>query len=246
MKLKVLNSNSEGNAYILENDRDALLIECGVRLDFIKQALNYRISKVAGCIITHSHKDHCKSVGNVLGAGIKVYSTPGELSAMGIQDHHNAKPVSEVREYAVGSFFIKPFRIIHDTPEPVGYLIHHKECGTVLFLTDTMYSPFTFAGLNNIIIEANYCEEILQSRTETGSTHKFLRDRTMQSHMSLQNCKELLQANDLTRVNNIVLIHLSNNHSSEEQIKNEIFQATGKNITIADRGTTIDFNKTPF
>ena len=35
-----------------------------------------------------------------------------------------------------------------------------------------------------------------------------LRNRTIKSHMSYDTCKETLLANDLSEVNNIVLIHL--------------------------------------
>ena len=247
MKLKILNSNSSGNAYILQSSTgEALLIECGTRFDDIMKAVDFKPNNIAGCVITHSHKDHCKSVHTVLSRGIKVYSAMGELRAMNIIEHHNSYPVNYETTYLVGPFLIQPFKIVHDTPEPAGYLIKHDECGIVLFLTDTVYSPKTFRGLNNVIVEANYCEDILSERLVSGSTNKFVRDRTMQSHMSLENCIELLKANDLTKVNNIVLIHLSNNHSDERRMKERVYQATGKNITVADKNMEIDFNKTPF
>ena len=46
MKLKVIGTGSTGNAYVLENDTEALLIECGVNIKQIKQALNFDYSKV--------------------------------------------------------------------------------------------------------------------------------------------------------------------------------------------------------
>ena len=46
MVLKVLGSSSHGNSYILENDREALLLEAGVRFASVKQALDYNITKV--------------------------------------------------------------------------------------------------------------------------------------------------------------------------------------------------------
>jgi len=55
MVLSVINSNSKGNGYILENDNEALLIECGCRLLDVKKALDFNISKVVGCLISHEH-----------------------------------------------------------------------------------------------------------------------------------------------------------------------------------------------
>jgi phosphoribosyl 1,2-cyclic phosphodiesterase len=249
MKLKIINSNSAGNAYILESSTgEALLIECGLRWELIKQALKYKLDRVAACLVTHSHGDHCKAVKDVLKAGINVWATPGEHDAMGTASHHNARFVTSSFSniMPVGSFMFLPFKIIHDTPDPVGYLVAHEECGTVLFLTDTVYSPFKFAGLNNIIVEANYCQTILDRRLEQRDIAKAQCDRVIQSHMSIANCKDLLLANDLSQVNNIVLIHLSDGNSDAARFKREVQDITGKTVHIADAGVEIPFNRTPF
>lgn len=246
MQLHIINSNSQGNGYIMEaQSGEALLIECGLRFAQIKEALKFKIDRVAGCLITHSHGDHCKGVYDVLKAGIKVYATAGEHKAMATGSHHNAR-ISDTVPFTVGSFEVMAFKVVHDTPDPVGYLIRHEECGTVLFLTDTVYSPYRFAGLNNIIVEANYCQKILDRRLEQGESPEFLRDRVIQSHMSIAHCKDLLLANDLSQVNNIVLIHLSDGNSDAARFKKEVQQITGKTVWVAEPGISIPFNKTPF
>jgi phosphoribosyl 1,2-cyclic phosphodiesterase len=249
MVLRIINSNSQGNAYVMEaSNGEALLIECGLRWEMIKQALKFKIDRVAGCLVTHSHGDHCKSVKDVLKAGIKVFATPGEHDAMGTAGHHNSRYITSGFPgiIPVGSFKFMAFKIVHDTPDPVGFLIGHSECGTVLFLTDTVYSPFKFAGLNNIIVEANYCQAILDKRLEAGENPKFLHDRVIQSHMSIANCKDLLLANDLSQVNNIVLIHLSDGNSDAARFKKEVTEITGKTVHVAEAGMEIQINKTPF
>ena len=60
MKLKVLSSNSSGNAYILEDKDEILLIECGVSFKKIKEGINFDLNKVVGVLISHEHKDHSK------------------------------------------------------------------------------------------------------------------------------------------------------------------------------------------
>jgi phosphoribosyl 1,2-cyclic phosphodiesterase len=64
--------------------------------------------------------------------------------------------------------------------------------------------------------------------------------------MSLSTLKRLLKANDLTSVNNIVLIHLSSNNSNEKLFKQEIENVTGKIVTIAKPDIEIEFNKQHF
>lgn len=155
MRLHILNSNSQGNAYILYNQDEALLIEAGVNFDRVKQVLNFQLSKVAGCIISHEHKDHCKYVNDVLKASIDVWATAGTHQAMGTADHHRARITFSGDQFSAGKFKIKPFDVKHDAAEPAGFLINHPECGTVLFLTDSYYSEYKFPGLNNVIIEAN-------------------------------------------------------------------------------------------
>jgi hypothetical protein len=64
--------------------------------------------------------------------------------------------------------------------------------------------------------------------------------------MSYDTCLKTLLANDLSKVNNIVLIHLSNDNSNAHDFQEGIRKATGKTIHVADRGIIIPFNKTPF
>lgn len=56
----------------------------------------------------------------------------------------------------------------------------------------------------------------------------------------------MLAANDLSQVNNIVLIHLSDSNSDEKQFQKEVSELTRKNVTVASNGIEIQFNKTPF
>lgn len=247
MKLKIINSNSDGNAYILESAKEALLIECGVKFEEIKKAIGYNISKVVGCLITHEHRDHCGGLIGAFMAGIKVYATRGTHKAISIDAwNYNKRIVEEGKQFDVGGFKVVAFNVKHDAAQPIGFLIHHAECGTVLFLTDTVYSPYRFKGLNNVIIEANYCEHLLEKRFSDGKIEKFLRDRVIESHLSIQNCLELLDANDLSAVNNIVLIHLSDNHSDADNFQKQVQEFTGKQVHVADRGMELEFNKTAF
>jgi hypothetical protein len=68
----------------------------------------------------------------------------------------------------------------------------------------------------------------------------------MKSHCSFDTCRETLLANDLSKVNNIVLIHLSDGNANASEFKQGIIDATGKTVHIAEKGMTINFNKSPF
>lgn len=246
MKLKVLGSSSQGNCYLLESDGEALIIEAGVKLAEIKRALNYNISKIVGCLITHEHKDHAGRINEVLSSAIPVYASEGTIK--------NTKIVGKRLPYictagvllTLGGFSIIPFGVKHDCAEPLGFFINHEKTGNILFATDTYYIPNTFNGLNNILIECNYRADLLENRVAAGKLPRIVRNRILSSHMSYTNCIKTLEANDITRVNNIVLIHLSEGNSNADEFQVGVKAATGKNVHIAEPGLVINFNKTPF
>jgi phosphoribosyl 1,2-cyclic phosphodiesterase len=248
MKLTIISSGSKGNAYILSNGSEALLIECGVNILDIKKALNYNYRNVVGCIVTHEHADHSKSIIEVMKLGINIYATSGTLEKTCCTDiySHRKFIIKSKNQFTLGEFTIMPFDVKHDAAEPIGFLIHHKDCGKVLFLTDTYYCEYTFSGLNNIIIEANYSIDIINQKYGVESGKEFLKNRILKSHFSLENCKGMLKANDLSQVNNIVLIHLSDSNSNELDFKKQVEELTGKKVTVANNNVIINFNKTPF
>lgn len=246
MKLKVISTGSKGNAYILSNENEALLIEAGVNIKEIKQALDFDLSKVVGCIVTHEHLDHAKSAVDVARLGIDVYCSLGTMKARSLGNINRVKQIKSREVFMVGNFKIMPFDVKHDANEPLGFLIEHPDCGKTLFLTDTYYCKYTFPGLNNILIEANYSKEIIDKKFGPDSEKEFLRNRILKSHFSLANCKDMLSANDLSKVNNIVLIHLSDSNSDEKQFVKEVTELTGKNVCAAVNGMEIEFNQYPF
>lgn len=250
MKLHVLGSNSKGNGYILEGKSQTLLIECGLPLKAVKEALNFDLSRVVGCIISHLHSDHSKCAADFIKNGIHIYANTETIEHItnGIDSSLAtciSAPGRQGCQFSVGDFRIVPFSVKHDVPT-FGFLIKHEEMGLCAFVTDTHYIPNRFKGLNQILIEANYEERILNDNLMSGKIDNKRYQRVLRSHMSLETCVDALKANDLTGVQNIVLIHLSPQNSDAELFKNKVVEATGKNVNVALKGLVIDFNKQPY
>ena len=245
MDLKILGSSSSGNCYLLISESEVLMIECGVRFGEVKKALDFNVSKITACLITHEHKDHCKHVKDVLLAGIDVYASLGTIKAIGI-NHHRFSRAKHGEAFKAGSFKILPFDVQHDAAEPLGFLIFQPEMGNTLFLTDSYYVKFNFPGLNHLLVEANYSEEILAENVESGRTNPFVAKRVESSHMSKETLIQMLQANDLRQVQNIVLLHLSDSNSNASQFQSEVQKLTRINTVIADKNITIPLNRYPF
>ena len=247
MELTVLGSSSAGNSYVLQNDTEALVIECGVSIKEVKKAVDFNISKIVGAIVSHEHGDHAGYIDEFLKARIQVYASYGTVKAAKVS--YNNLPILYLEsgcKTRIGNFTVLPFDVKHDAAEPLGFLIKHNETGNILFVTDSYYIPYAFTGMNNILIECNYRTDILERNIAAGKIPTKMRDRLLESHMSFETCKEALLANDLSKVNNIVLIHLSDGNSNAAEFKRDIHRATGKNVHVADKGLKIPFNKTPF
>jgi phosphoribosyl 1,2-cyclic phosphodiesterase len=245
MRLTILGSSSAGNCYILHNETEALILEAGLRFTEVRKALNFQTSKIVGLLCTHEHGDHAGYLQEYIKAGIPVCASRGTLSAKGI-DTNVIKPTQAEKTTVFGGFRIMGFNAVHDCKEPFGFLINHAETGTILFATDTADILYNFAGMNNLLIEANYSDEIVYDNIYKGKLNAKHQERVMQSHMSLSTCERFLQGNDMKGVNNIVLIHLSDGNSNAVQFKEHIARATGKTVHVADKNMTIEFNKSPF
>lgn len=246
MKLIILGSNSKGNCYILRNEKEALIIEAGIRLSEVKKALRFNISVVVGAVVTHEHNDHAGYLKDIVAAGITVLALEDVFKAKGIPETASfAKRIIPGRGYKVGTFKIIPFPVRHDVP-CVGYQIEHPEMGKLLFVTDTMMLEYTFFGLNHILLEANYADSILNENIDNGTTQPFLRERLMKSHMELETTKEILQSNDLSGVRNIVLIHLSGGNSNAKMFTEEVIKVTGKPVYAAVKGLELNLSLNPY
>lgn len=242
MKLKILNTGSAGNCFILENERESLIIEAGVRFIEIKKALNFDLGKVVACLLSHEHLDHSKSAKELFQAGVQVYASKGTFEAINLQTFGTT--LKHLKQRQIGNFKIIPFNVEHDAKEPLGFLINHWETGNILFATDTAFLNYKFPNLNQIIIEANFSEEILKQKTTNENI--FLSSRIIKNHLSIEKCIDFLRMNDLKQVNNIVLIHLSDRNSHEKEFYNKIHNETNKNVHVANKNEVINFNLTPF
>ena len=243
MELKILGSSSAGNCYVFDNGKEALVVECGIAFSKVQKAVNFDISRIVGCLISHEHGDHAKHILS-FPRFTPLFASKGTMAK--IYSASNLRAIEANKQFCVGNFKILPFNTQHDAAEPLGFLIFHPEMGTTLFATDTYYLAHTFKGLNNILIECNYRLDILEANVETGKIPEAQRDRTLLSHLSFDTCLEMLLANDLSAVNNIVLIHLSDGNSNALEFQQGIYEATGKTVHVADKGMILKFNKTPF
>lgn len=246
MKLKVIGSSSKGNSYILEADTGSLILDCGVRFRDIQKALDFDLSRACGCLVTHEHQDHAKSIKDVMKAGIDVYAPLRCLNLTEDGKSHRFFPARVGAQFEVGDFIILPVEAQHDVPCST-FLIVYKPTGEkLLYATDTFYLKNRFKDLNYLLLECNYCKDTLDANIEAGYIPLSLKNRLLESHFSLENVKGFLKANDLSTVRKIVLIHLSDGNSDAARMVREITELTGKDTEVAEPGKEIELALCPF
>jgi len=179
-----------------------------------------------------SHGDHSKAAKDLMKAGVEVYTSRGTAEALGL-DSHRLNIIRAREQFRLGAWTVLPFEAEHDAAEPLGFLLA-SDGEKLLYATDTFYLRYRFSGLTHILLEVNFAQDILDANVESGLSPAHRR-RVMRSHMSLQTAKEFLRANDLSKVWEIWLCHLSDGNSDAERFKREIQALTGKPVYIAEK-----------
>ena len=220
MRFEALASSSAGNAYVVSDQETRILLECGISHSKLQKLSGFKLSEFQACLVSHEHKDHAKSVSELISSGMEVYMSQGTAEAL---ETEGVSTVESMEQFNVGSLDIVPFATFHDAREPLGFLIKSRVDGDVLaFATDTVNLRYKFPGLNILAIEANYDKAILE-RCE--KMPEKVRYRITNSHMEIDTLCDYLRGLDLTQCREIHLLHLSDATSHEGHFLNKVARA---------------------
>ena len=246
MIFQPLCSSSQGNAYVLQDDCTAILIECGVTYKKLQQLSAFRVSGYDACLISHEHKDHSGCVKMVIKAGVPVYLSQGTARALELPE-----PLLDMcfemeagRKFQVGSMEILPFAVFHDAEEPLGFCIQSRIDNDVfVFAIDTVNIPYNFPGVNILAAECNFDpekfawlqENVIEGEDLDSIQKRQMRKRiirTMNTHMSIDKLIECLGHIDLSQCREIWLMHLSDDNSRENQFIQRVKRAVPRQVIV--------------
>lgn len=227
MKLKCIATGSRGNCYLLQADNgETLILDCGIPIKEIKKGLNWNIRNVVGCIVSHTHSDHSKSVEDLEAIGIQILAP-----CLG----DSCKPIK------MGGFTVKPFDLTtidgnwthtnaDGTPCPIfGFLIDHKEMGRMLYITDCELVKWKFKGINHILLGVNYDKDLIDNEDSAKVNHVY------RGHMSIDTACDFVKANNSKDLQNVIMCHLSKNNADKdlfiEKMKNAVLNV---NVDVAE------------
>lgn len=242
MKLSIIGSGSNGNGYILQNEKEALILECGMPFHHAVRLLDGCINKVVGCLVTHSHGDHARYV-RQYAKPFRVYATHGTFIEVGVAiDNFHYLGIENQKPFVIGGFTILPFSTVHDTSEPCGFLVKHREMGVCLFATDTHHLNYKFTELklNHIFIECNHSEEVVKNNMISGVLPYKVGTRALNTHMCLRLCLDWFRACDLSKLCNVVLLHISKNNGDKDLFISEVSKVAGVPVYVAKAGLEIE------
>lgn len=238
MEIEVLGTGSSGNCYKVKIGKATLLLECGLPYKVIQKKLNFKVSEIDACLVTHEHMDHAKAVKDLMKAGVDCYMTKGTAEALKVKGHRlNTFRKDDKGQGYCWKFFsdiqILPFEAVHDVAEPVSYFIKTRnDDENLVFVTDTAYLKYKIPECDVLMIECNYVKARLDENVRLGKINTSLRNRIVKNHLSLESLVEALKAASLDRCRKIYLLHLSDGNSDEKLIKRTIQERTGIEVVV--------------
>jgi phosphoribosyl 1,2-cyclic phosphodiesterase len=225
MNIKSIASSSKGCAYLIESNGYQLLIECGIPLKRIRQALNHDLSKVVGCLVSHSHGDHAQYLPKLeTETSIPIYCTDGTRKRFCLQ---TCETINHMERFKTGGkFVVYPIELKHDV-QCFGFLIVGGYGEKLFYATDTSQVNFTFKGLSHLMIEANHSfESMIESERNSAAL-----SRACQFHLDIDQVLEFVSRH--TELEEIHLIHLSAEHADARQYKERVARVAGVPVYVA-------------
>nr|DAG30612.1 MAG TPA: Metal-dependent hydrolases of the beta-lactamase superfamily I [Caudoviricetes sp.] len=230
MILKTIGSGSSGNCHLLTaSNGETLILDCGVPISEIKKGLDWNIKNVVGCVVTHRHGDHSKSVKDFRQMGIPIYGL-----------YSKAVPM---RTMKIGEFNAKPFdlttvdgRWTHTNADGsecpcYGFLITHPEMGKMLYITDTELIKWRFKDINHILLGVNYDKDLVDKDNDPKTKHVF------RGHLSINTACDFVKVNYSDSLQNVIMCHLSEENADNDNFIEQMKKvACVANVDVAEAG----------
>ena len=216
MRVVTFASGSSGNCALVQNGDTNILIDAGISMRRIRQALSrqgLRPEDVQGILITHEHTDHISGLPMMVKHhGLPVFAPRTVAnrilwSVAGVDDY--LRPIAPEEPFLLGNLRITAFSTSHDTEQSVGYRIEGS--GTLGYCTDTgcVTAPMErcLIGCETVVLESNHDVDMLR----TGPYPWPLKRRVLSDRGHLSNdCCAAFACNLAERgMKKLVLAHLS-------------------------------------
>ena len=217
LRLCVLASGSSGNCIFVGSGNTRILIDAGLSGKATAERLHsidVAPESIDAICLTHEHDDHKASLGVLHRRfGASLYTNSGTLEALS-QNHKLAALPWNVfttgHRFAIGDLTLEPFRVPHDSYDPVGFAV---SCGAARIgvVTDMgMATELVRQRLQRcgaLVLESNHDEALLQNSERPWSLKQRIAGR--QGHLSNAKAGHLIAAVAGDTLRTVFLAHLS-------------------------------------
>jgi phosphoribosyl 1,2-cyclic phosphodiesterase len=228
-----LGSGSKGNATLIESGGTRVLVDCGFYLREAEERLErlgVEPQSLNAILVTHEHNDHIGGVARFARKhNVPVWMTAGTYSAWDDSIVPFLHKFSPHRAFTVGDLQVQPFPVPHDAREPCHYVLSDgalrlgviSDAGSV-----TLHMRERLSACDALMLEFNHDVHMLASGPYTPS----LKQRVGGSlgHLSNAQSAALLAALDCSRLQHLVLTHLSEINNTPELARSAACQALGR------------------
>jgi phosphoribosyl 1,2-cyclic phosphodiesterase len=221
-------SSSSGNLYEITDGTTRIMIDCGLPWGKVKKVIGYKTSEFAAVCLGHEHGDHSKGIRAAAVSGLDIYLMKETREALKLEGHR-FHDIELKKTFDIGTVNVVAFPLQHDVPN-CGFLFADRSGDKAVYINDSFYSKYKFKGVGIFAIGCNYSKDTMAEGLDP-----VRKKRLLTSHFSLENVLNFFEANDMSTVREIFLMHLSDENSDEEMFKTAIQAKTGKPVKICQK-----------
>jgi phosphoribosyl 1,2-cyclic phosphodiesterase len=232
MRFAYLGSGSKGNSALVQAGGTCVMIDCGLALKEAEQRLErwgLAGADLDAILVTHEHEDHIGGVAALARRyDIPVWLTPGSLKGWKEPPLELVRRLSPHEPFSIGDVQVQPYPVPHDAREPCQYVLGDGRL-RVGVLTDagsvTAHMRSVLSGCDALLVEFNHDLDMLMA----GPYPMQLKRRVAgdRGHLSNKQAASLLASIDCTRLQHLVLTHLSEINNTPEFARSAAAGALG-------------------
>lgn len=236
-KIKVLSSGSSGNCLAIYDNRGKyVLLDVGLQHNEILKNLNYDLKDCVSILCSHNHvADHTKSLDYFIKLGIPCYGNQD------ICNHHqDCKMLPKVLN--IDGFKVQNFELVHNVPNNA-FIVDTIDGIRIIYCTDTEYVPKRVKGVHYAIVECNHDIDCMidNAMDDIYSMSHY------ENHQSLDNCIEYLKAIYSTKLQGVILWHMSDtNIDANKAVKKTKEELGFNNVFVAEKNFVLPLQKEEF